>query len=157
MSTLTPAMEERVDRAIRWALTEPGEAHVARSERPPCKRKDAGADPAVGYSPGSVSARCLFCGAPGSRLCCDCDDLPALDLQAGTPMSEPDYIIRARPLRWFGWVWNITDHSDGDSIGTTLRGGFAVSLPRAKKTALRHVENAKRRKNWDWMSCDRLR
>lgn len=68
-------MEERVARAIRWALTEPGK--VLRGNEPGSTGGRVGKLRAD--HPGSVSARCMFCGSPGTRLCCDCDDLPALD------------------------------------------------------------------------------
>jgi hypothetical protein len=80
VSTLSPAQEETVTRAIAWALTEPviGLRLDGTDSGTPDVRQRGTAVP-ISSASGSVSARCLFCGAPGSRLCCDCDDLPALD------------------------------------------------------------------------------
>lgn len=82
MSTLSPAMEDTVARAIERARgTEP------RAAQPYGTRCLTGSAPHDGATPGRVVSvprryvTCGYCGSPGATVCRACEDLPGLDTQ----------------------------------------------------------------------------
>lgn len=87
MSTLSPAQEQTVARAIEWALTDTeapkrsGRGWLTSS--PGSGDRRALEHVSVSVSVPKAHRNCLFCGRRGFRVCPDCDDLPALDYRQG--------------------------------------------------------------------------